>query len=199
VRTLAVAAAVVLGMWLVAPSEQKDRLRTIWDPTAGPANAQASAKGRWDGFLAALKMLEARPLTGVGVGNFLPYRVSNVDGVGLVAHNLPGQVLGETGWLGGICFGLMVHAIWRSARRLAAPSILEARGEMFQEFAVALKLSLALLLLFGLSLHNALRFNWIWIAAFGVLAWEFRDLEEQRSDDAIAVLDQFEPAEPEWV
>jgi hypothetical protein len=193
-RALSIAAVVVVGMWLIAPAEQKDRLRTIWDPAAGPANARASAMGRWDGFLAALQMLKDRPLTGVGAGNFLPYRVANVDGIALVAHNLPGQVLGETGWLGGICFVLMVYAIWRNAQRLAAPSMLERRGDLFQQFSVALKLTLALLLLFGLSLHNALRFNWIWIAAFGVLAWEFRKVEERQADEQLLEIEEMELA-----
>jgi O-antigen ligase len=180
---LGTAAVVVIGLWLIAPTEQRERLRTIWNPGAGPANARASALGRWDGFLAALKMVQDRPLTGVGAGNFLPYRVANVDGIPLVAHNLPGQVLGETGWLGGISFLLMIGTTWRNARRLGTPSHLARRGERYRQFAIALQLTLVLSLLFGLSLHNALRYNWIWIAAFGCLAWEFREVEELEEDE----------------
>jgi O-antigen ligase len=182
-RTFGSAALVVVGLWLIAPSQQKDRMRTIWDPAAGPANARASALGRWDGFLAALQMVQDRPLTGVGAGNFLPYRVANVDGIALVAHNLPGQILGETGWLGGICFLLMIHSTWRNTRRLTATGVRGPRDELYGHFAIALQLTLALALLFGLSLHNGLRYNWLWIAAFGSLAWEFRRTEALAADE----------------
>ena len=83
-------------LWIVAPQQQKDRLRTLWDPTSGPSNAHASADGRWEGFVAAMHMFEREPLFGIGVGNFVDYRVSFLDGVPKVAHNLPGEILGET-------------------------------------------------------------------------------------------------------
>jgi O-antigen ligase len=173
VPAAALVLTVILGLWLLAPSEQKNRLRTLWDPAAGPSNAQASAGGRWQGFVAACQMLRDRPLTGVGIGNFVPYRVARLDGVALVAHNLPGQVLGEIGWLGGICFLLLVLAIWRNARRVRSLSEGWFELESYNRLAVSLQLTVLLLLLFGLSLHNGLRYNWMWIAAFGCLAYEF--------------------------
>jgi hypothetical protein len=39
--------------------------------------------------------------------------------------------------------------------------------------AFACLLGVLLLLLFGASLHNGLRYNWLWIAAFCGLALEF--------------------------
>lgn len=172
-RNLIVAMGIVVVVWIAAPDEQKNRLRTLWDPSAGPSMAAASAGGRWEGFLAAMQMLQARPVTGVGVGNFVPYRVTNVDGVGLVAHNLPGQILGETGWFGGICFAVLVFTIWRDAQTLGSWSRDDPRLLHDWYLSRAILLTLGLLFLFGLSLHNGLRYNWLWLAAFGSLAVEF--------------------------
>jgi hypothetical protein len=122
-------------------------------------------------------------LTGVGVGNFAPYRVARVDGEALVAHNLPGQILGEMGAIGGACFLLMVMASWRNARRVRVWSDGGGRLEPFRQLAIALQLTMLLMLLFGLSLHNGLRYNWLWVAAFGALAWEFRQLAEGELDE----------------
>jgi O-antigen ligase len=171
-----VGCGVLLGaLWIVTPAQQKDRLRTLWDPDAAPANAQASASGRWEGFQASMQMLNDRPLWGVGIGNFLEYRVAFVDGVGLVSHNLPGQILGEMGLLGGFSFALMVWATWSNACRLKRL----CRGQtgpafyLYREVALACILGVLLLLLFGASLHNGLRYNWLWIAAFCGLGLEF--------------------------
>ena len=118
IRATLLVILLLAGLWLVTPGQQKDRLRTLWDPRAGPENARASAGGRWQGFLAARQMLQDDPWTGIGVGNFVPYRVAYVDGVPLVAHNLPGQILGEMGWLGALSFALMVAVLWRNATRV---------------------------------------------------------------------------------
>jgi hypothetical protein len=183
-RAAVLAPLLLLGLWLVAPEEQQQRLRTLWNPQAGPANAQASAEGRWQGFQAALQMLEQRPLTGVGVGNFVAYRVAHLDGVPLVAHNLPGQILGETGWLGGGCFLLLVGALCRNLRKVRRLSDTWHDWKRYGQLAAALQLTLFLLLLFGLSLHNGLRYNWLWIAAFASLAEEFCRAEVNSYDPA---------------
>ncbi len=167
---------ILLGvLWTVTPTQQKDRLRTLWDPDAGPANAHASASGRLEGFNAAMQMLHDRPLLGVGIGNFLEYRVAFVDGVGLVSHNLPGQILGEMGILGGIAFVVMVWAMWSNALRLRRLCLGQTNPAfyVYHEVALACILGVLLLLLFGASLHNGLRYNWLWIAAFCGLALEY--------------------------
>src|SRR5262249_34859211 len=84
-------------VWFAMSDDARNRLRRVWDPEAGPANATESAYGRIAGLQAGLAMFQEFPLTGVGLGNFIPYRLEHLDGVSLVAHNLLGQVLGETG------------------------------------------------------------------------------------------------------
>src|SRR5207244_897500 len=98
--------------------DSRNRLRTVWDPDAGPANATTSAYGRVEGLRAGLAMIQRYPLTGVGIGNFIPYRVAHLDGVSLLAHNLAGQTLGETGLLGAAAFTGMVLVTLRNCRRI---------------------------------------------------------------------------------
>jgi len=169
----AIAIGLLLLIFVLAPTEQRDRLRTLWNPAAGPANARESASGRWQGFLAAMEMLRARPLTGIGLGNFVPYRVAYIDGVALVAHNLPGQILGETGWLGAAAFAWLVAVSWWNTSQLRRVARDDFEWRAYDRLAVAIRLTILLSLLFGLSLHNGLRYNWLWMAAFAQLACEF--------------------------
>jgi O-antigen ligase len=120
-------------------------------------------------------MVQKYPLTGVGMGNFIPYRVAQLDGIGLLAHNLPGQVLGEAGLVGFGAFFLMVGVMcWncRKIRRLCKGSA-EPLPVVLSGFAVACENSILLLLFEGLSLHNMNRFNWLWLAAFSSQALLF--------------------------
>jgi hypothetical protein len=65
---------------------------------------EESTPGRIEGYAGAAKMLRERPVLGVGPGNWSDYRERHMDGSRLLPHNLPGQVLGTTGLLGGVAF-----------------------------------------------------------------------------------------------
>jgi O-antigen ligase len=176
-KLLSVVGGVLLlgGIWLAASEEAQNRIRTIWNPSAGPANAWESAEGRIAGLRAGLQMFAAEPLTGVGPGNYVPYRVGRLDGVPLLSHNLAGEVLGETGILGTGAFCLLVVAILFGCRKTVrlAQSRAGPTAEVLAAFAVACRDSVLLLLFEGLFAHNLLRFNWFWLAAFTVLALRF--------------------------
>ena len=114
-------------LWFTMSDEARNRLRTVWDPDAGPANATTSAHGRVEGLHAGLAMAQKYPLAGVGMGNFIPYRVAHLDGVGLLAHNLPGQVLGEAGLVGFAAFFLLVFVMCWNCRGAQASGAASAR------------------------------------------------------------------------
>ena len=172
----AVLGVIILGIiWQVMPESNKNRFRTLWNPAMGPANAEASAEGRLEGFKAGIKMFKRRPISGVGVGNFVAYRVRYVDGVKLQAHNLIGQVLGETGALGFSAFTLLVITTLVNCKKVKVlaegksdPPLVALSGLTF-----AIRNSLILLLFAGLAGHNLLRFNWLWLAAFSALSFVF--------------------------
>jgi O-antigen ligase len=114
-------------------------------------------------------------LTGVGVGNFISYRISHVDGVALQPHNLVGQLLGETGLVGGAAFLIFVVLILKTCRRIQ--QIFNEQDDIllqtFNEFSVACRNVIFLLFYLGLFGHNLLRFNWLWISALTSLAFHF--------------------------
>jgi hypothetical protein len=172
------------AVWFTMSDEAKNRLRTVWDPEAGPANATTSAYGRVEGLRAGLVMVERYPFAGVGMGNFIPYRVAYIDGVSLLAHNLAGQVLGETGLLGCGAFLFMIFVTYWSCRRIRklAGRSTEPLPLALSGFAMACENVILLLLFEGLFLHNMTRFNWLWLAAFASHALFFMALcSRQRS------------------
>ncbi len=168
-------ALLLLCAWFVLPAEHKDRFRTLWNPEAGPEYARRSTEGRVQGFLAGIEMFRRFPVTGVGTGNFIPYRMKCVDGGDHAAHSLPGQLLGETGLLGGVCFMFLIGATFLNCGRVkqmtrgaALPAL-----NVLDELCFAIRTSLLLLMVEGLALHNVYRFNYLWLAAFSLLAWRF--------------------------
>jgi O-antigen ligase len=175
---------VVLAMlWLVMPEEKKDRFRTIWTPEEGPKTAQVSAEGRIEGYKAGMKMFERFPLTGVGIGNFINYRVSQVDGVPLNAHNLAGQVLGETGMIGASAFLFMVIVTLANCQKvkgLVRGNRSYPKLKALSSLGLASRDALILLAFEGLFGHNLLRFNWLWLAAFSSLALQFARMNTKR-------------------
>lgn len=184
-----VLAALLLGViWMAMPEESKNRLSTVWDPSRGPKNAQTSAEGRIEGMKAGVAMFCRFPMTGVGIGNFTSYRVAEVDGVPLQAHSLVGQTLGETGFLGAGTLLILLAALFANCRKTSAlaAGISHPRLDVLSRFAGACRLSVILLLFFGLFGHNMLRFNWLWLAAFALLCRSFSEdiYEDERSTDS---------------
>jgi O-antigen ligase len=171
----AVLAALIVGVgWLLLPEEQQDRMRTIWDPTINES-AEASKEGRFVAFRAAMVIFERNPLTGVGPGNFMPYREACVDGIHRDPHNLIGQMLAEIGLLGTAAFAVLVTTIWVDCRRAAAAGagVLDPSLRVLAGLARACRDSTILLFIEGISGHNLYRFNWLWLAAFCSLAANF--------------------------
>ena len=168
-------AAVASGIiWQAMPDEKRERIRTLWDEEAGPANAHESAQGRMVGFKVSWKMFKQVPFTGVGAGgkNFINYRMlRRIDEEGhespTQSHNLYGEVLAEFGVGGAILLTGMVAAIWRCSQ--LARSRLRVAG-LTESFPFvcggAIIASLLLLLLFGLGGHNFYRPLWLWLAAW---------------------------------
>ena len=176
----------LLTIWTVMPSEHKDRFRTIWNPEAGPISAHFSAKGRIEGLKAGLTMFERYPITGVGVGNFVEYRAAYIDNVKLEAHSLYGQILGETGFIGFLCFFAMVFVLFIDIRKVKviAKSYSDPTLGVLSWLALACRDSLILLFFTGLFGHNLVRFNWLFIAALSSLALVFakQRIENPESD-----------------
>ncbi len=109
------------------------------------------------------------------MGNFIAYRQRYLDGIGLNAHNLAGEVLGETGILGGGAFLLMLGVTILNCRKtnVLARTSSNKTVQVLSKLTRACRDSILLLLFTGIFSHNMLRFNWFWLAAFSVMAKTF--------------------------
>jgi len=170
-RKAKVMVACILGLallWAAIPEANKGRIKTIWEPESGPANAQVSAEGRIIGFLVGIEMFQEKPIAGVGYGNYIKYRVENLDGLALQPHNLIGQLLGETGILGALGFSTFLIVALAGCGKLKRWSKMEdgADGEYLKELAKAMKSCIILLFIMGGFGHNFARYNWYWTGAY---------------------------------
>jgi O-antigen ligase len=174
VGQLVVAVVILLGIWIVMPETSRTRFQTLWDPSLGPQTSIDSANARFeqDGLKLGFKAMGEFPLTGIGIGNFVTYRVQYDDGQPLEAHNLYGQVMGETGILGTITFVSMVVVILANCRRVRAAARVDPdpRLKMMSECCISCRDTILLLLLSGFAGHLMLFYHWIWMAAFSQCA-----------------------------
>jgi len=177
------AALALIGvLWVVAPPQTKKRLETIWNPSAGPANAYESAMGRVNGLKLGILIFRRFPLLGVGPGNFIPYRIRHVDGGIWDPHNLLGQSLSEIGLLGTLAFAALVLVALGNAQRAIrlGPRCRDPRAVVPWRLALAARETLILLIFDGLFGHNLLRFTWLWAAGFALMALlQLRDMMRQ--------------------
>jgi hypothetical protein len=171
-------AILLVGLWHFIPAEKQGRLKTLWNPESGPANALESAEGRLEGLKAGWQMFSENPLTGVGPGgnNFMGYRMAHLDGIRLQAHNLIGELLGELGLLGAIVFIGQIMVIWLMSGKKLRPCVFnEIKGGSDNLFlGSACRQTLLLLLFGGLSGHNLYRINWLWIGGWSFLCFHWR-------------------------
>lgn len=105
---------------------------------AGEEGIDESAMGRVYAWGAAIKMATSRPLTGVGLDNFVPnyfFYSDHWDGMNHAVHSTWFGVLGETGLPGLVVFVAMIVAmsmsLIRSLRKLEAgnaPIVMQSAG-----------------------------------------------------------------------
>ena len=161
-------------LWVSMPAEKQERIRTLWDEEAGPANAHASAEGRLIGWKVSWEMFKREPFTGVGVGgkNFSGYRRMinfNEEGeeAALQSHILYGQVLAEQGLFGFMLFLGLVSSITCTSFLIKKKIAIKSNVTNFSKsISGSVILSLLLLLLLGLGGHNFYRPLWLWLAAW---------------------------------
>ena len=128
------------------------------------------------------------PATGVGLGGYVSYRKSHLDGGHLVAHNTIATVLGEMGIVGGIAFLVFISGIFVNCSRTKRLAALGTGADVWimRELAVACRNSIILILFLGMfgEIHG--RAQLYWVAAFGVLAYTFARTASENCGASIA-------------
>ncbi len=167
---LALAAPTV---WFVLPENLQNRYMTIIDPSRGPANAQESVEGRWEGFYGGIAVWERNFMFGVGPGCY-----TRETGSPIQTHNFVGQVLSELGSLGAFAYLFLIGCVFVNhidAFFLYRRMKREGRGKdgvyMYQ-VSFAVLWTVFLLLFLGTGSHNAFRPIWVWYGAFQGIAVE---------------------------
>ncbi|CAG1064679.1 hypothetical protein BAC1_00244 [uncultured bacterium] len=173
--------AALFVSWSTMPDDYQMRFLSIFDAEAGDKGADLSAKGRIEGLKAGINIFTNKPLLGIGPGNF-KYGWEKVE-VGGSAHNLYGQILGETGGAGFLAFFILVilivkthlSVIKRTGQLLKEKAAgLDERNLLFLRYASIASVQTIVLLLFNGNFgHNLYRYNYLWVGAMGVLASYF--------------------------
>jgi hypothetical protein len=159
--------ALALLIMAALPGYVYNRMMTLIDPDAGPAVAQSSAMGRLAGLTKGLELLQMYPLAGVGPGAY-----GKATAKGFQAHNLYGQCAGELGCLGVIALSFLIFcffANWWRAIRIGweFPHLKETASYRVLR---AVGMGVMMLMLNGMAGHTLYRYNWVWFAAFQVVA-----------------------------
>jgi len=180
IKWSAVAMAAFLIGFAVAPNDIQLRLMTLWDSSIerkhDMGGANASAEGRFEGLIAGLTIYERFPATGVGIGCFAAYRGIYVDNIALDAHNLPGELLGEIGFIGTLAFAafFFVHLLTlRRLVRLGKEYEALTGSRTYYWLGVALFDGMLLLMFAGLSGHTLQQYQWYFYASFAITAFYF--------------------------
>lgn len=108
-----VMAIVIAGPLLISAMSIATRSNSVSDGFS-QGDLDNSAQHRIDAWKTAVNMAAARPLTGVGIGNFSQMYYSYTEhwhNRAIAAHSMWFQVLGEIGLIG---FALFVGMIWKS-------------------------------------------------------------------------------------
>jgi O-antigen ligase len=187
VRFALLAAALLPFCWLLLPESYQKRFQTIFvrDPTAAGYH---SAEQRTEGFWTGVELFQQYPVTGCGLGAWRP-----ATGQPMESHNLYGQVLGETGILGTASFALLVATILLNVRWVRKTYMVRPEWErdFLYHLAGAIGLAVFLLLVVGWGAHSLIRYNWLWLSAFALIA---RDCVRQRAARSIPTRHQIAQA-----
>src|SRR5207249_568953 len=121
----------------------------------------------WKALVEGIALFQRYPFTGTGPATF-----ATASGCNLQAHNVYAQTLSEMGLPGLISLVSMAVCFWLNARE--TERIYKAHPWWQKDFVYytghAAWMAAILLLFMGVGGHNLFRFNWLWYAAFQIVA-----------------------------
>lgn len=166
--------------WVVLPPQYKTRYSSIFNSEVDP-----STQGRFDAWKAGVNMFIARPLTGVGVGNFaVAYGSGDYSDRGhwLKAHSLYVQLIAELGMLGVLTFvPLVLYMIRRNFRLRKRLQEEQITDDAVKWISYAITCSVGALFFTSIFGHSLFRMHWYWCCGLTVVLWSLAD-RQIRSD-----------------
>jgi putative inorganic carbon (hco3(-)) transporter len=160
--------------WLALPAQYKTRYSSVFN-----SEVDESTQGRFDAWKAGVNMFVARPLTGVGVGNFaVAYASGDYSSRGnwLKAHSLYVQLIAELGMVGVLTFvpliAFMMHRNFRLRRRLQE---LKMTDTFVKWLSYSITCSVGTLFFTSIFGHSLFRLHWYWCCGLTVILWTLVD------------------------
>ncbi len=164
--------------WVILPPQYKTRYSSIFNSEVDP-----STQGRFDAWKAGVNMFIARPLTGVGVGNFaVAYGSGDYSDRGhwLKAHSLYVQLIAELGMAGVLTFVPLVFYMmrrnFRLRKRLKEKQITD---DAVKWISYAITCSVGALFFTSLFGHSLFRLHWYWCCGLTVILWSLADRQSK--------------------
>ncbi|MFM8270995.1 MAG: O-antigen ligase family protein [Gemmata sp.] len=166
-KALAAFAVAAPLAFVALPESLQTRFETIINPAVRTKSDTESGEGRLYGLVVGLQLWQENPLTGVGPGAWKPATNSKIE-----SHNLVGQLLGETGTVGGTAFAALLLCFWLNLRfvRGVRRDVPEWRNDLVCTLPGAIGVAVFLLLFMGNFGHNLFRFTWLWYGGFLIIA-----------------------------
>jgi O-antigen ligase len=166
--------------WVVLPPQYKTRYSSIFS-----SEVDASTQGRFNAWKAGVNMFIARPLTGVGVGNFaVAYASGDYSDRGswLSAHSLYVQLIAELGMVGVLTFVPLVFYMMRRNFRLRERLKEEQiTDDVVKWVSYAITCSVGALFFTSVFGHSLFRLHWYWCCGLTVVLWALVDRQTKRN------------------
>ncbi len=153
--------------FVALPESLQTRFETIVNPEVRTKSDTESGEGRWRGLVMGVQQWANSPLTGIGPGAWRPANNTKIE-----SHNLYGQLLGETGTLGAVAFGMLMLCFWANLRLIhrIRREVPAWQNDLVFTLPAAIGVAVLLLLFMGNFGHNLFRFTWLWYGGFLVIA-----------------------------
>lgn len=127
-----------------------------------------SAEARWAGLTDGFKLAKLKPIFGHGPGSSaLARKIVNEElryysEYDYAMHNLYGQLLAETGFLGTILFACIIITYFWKLREIRT---IIGKCRNLRNYASALQNAMLLMLFYGIASHTLFRYHWFLLFA----------------------------------
>lgn len=178
--------------WVALPDQYKTRYSSIFK-----SEVDESTQGRFDAWKAGVNMFVARPLTGVGVGNFaVAYASGDYSDRGswLKAHSLYVQLIAELGIVGVLAFvPLIVYMMRRNFKLRKRLKELKLSDNFVKWLSYSITCSVGALFFTSVFGHSLFRLHWYWCCGLTVVLWSLvdrqaKEIEPQQDERKLARL-----------
>ena len=156
----------LIGAWFILPDQYRERYETLVEVE----DVNDTSSGRWEIWVAGVKMIAARPIFGIGAGAFRWAAGSPEFGFGrfMQAHNLIIQLAASTGLIGLFVWFGFIYNFGKRVRYMVHVSQDEAKLRWANLYGKGFIASLIALFVAGMFGHNLYRYNWYIMAGLTI-------------------------------